>query len=147
MTKTHPVSPGMRWEHFSHMADLGVRGYGWRLEESFEQAALALTATITEPAKVESRQAVPIQCQEVDPELLLVDWLNALIYEMATRKMLFGRFEVKIRGGVLDALAWGETVDRCRHEPAVEVKGATYTELKVAQQEDGQWIAQCVIDV
>ena len=29
------------WEHFSHDADMGVRGIGPTLEETFEQAALA----------------------------------------------------------------------------------------------------------
>jgi tRNA nucleotidyltransferase (CCA-adding enzyme) len=34
-----------------------------------------------------------------------------------------------------------------RHQPAVEVKGATYTALKVARDEQGRWVAQCVVDV
>ena len=136
-----------RWEHFPHMADIGVRGIGATREQAFEQAALAMTAVITEPAGVEARQAVEIDCEAPDEELLLVDWLNALVYEMATRRMLFGRFDVTISGGRLRARVWGEPVDPLRHLPAVEVKGATYTELKVLQQEDGTWVAQCVVDV
>jgi tRNA nucleotidyltransferase (CCA-adding enzyme) len=61
--------------------------------------------------------------------------------------MLFGRFDVRIADGVLTAKAWGEAVDRARHEPAVEVKGATYTALSVARLDDGRWLAQCVVDV
>ena len=86
-------------------------------------------------------------CEAPDAELLLADWLNALVYEMATRKMLFGRFRVQIDGTRLTAEAWGEQTDVARHHPAVEVKGATYTTLRVAQQEDGMWIAQTVVDV
>ena len=82
-----------------------------------------------------------------DPEVLLVDWLNALVYEMATRGWLFSRFEVRIAGGKLEGQAWGEPVDVARHQPAVEVKGASYTELKVMQTPQGAWIAQCVVDV
>ena len=41
----------------------------------------------------------------------------------------------------------GEVVDIERHEPAVEVKGATYSLLEVAQTDGGDWIAQCVVDV
>jgi SHS2 domain-containing protein len=78
---------------------------------------------------------------------LLVDWLNALIYEMATRRLCFGRFEVEIADGSLTAKAHGETLDAERHAPAVEVKGATYTSLRVARQADDTWSAQCVIDV
>jgi SHS2 domain-containing protein len=66
---------------------------------------------------------------------------------MATRRMLFSRFEVRLDGGRLDADAWGEPVDVGRHCPAVEIKGATYTELDVRRLADGAWLAQCVVDV
>lgn len=125
---------------------MGVRGIGATKSEAFEQAALALTAIITDAANVEPREAVEIRCEAPDDELLFAEWLNALIYEMATRKMLFSRFEVKLEGAQLAARAWGEKADVARHKPAVEVKGATYTQLRVAR-ENGDWIAQTVVDV
>jgi SHS2 domain-containing protein len=137
----------MSWEHFPHGADVGVRGVGKTREEAFVGAALALTAVVTDPARVEARDAVSIRCEAPDDELLLADWLNALVYEMATRDALFGRFEVALHDHRLEATAWGEPVDRGRHRPAVEVKGATYTALSVARRPDGAWVAQCVVDV
>jgi SHS2 domain-containing protein len=136
-----------RWEHFPHQADMGVRGFGVTREQAFEQAALALIAVITDPGSIASRESVEIQCQAPDIELLFVDWLNAIVYEMATRHMLFGRFEVRIDGTRLAGRAQGEPLDIARHQPAVEVKGATYTGLRVTQQPDGSWLAQCVVDV
>jgi tRNA nucleotidyltransferase (CCA-adding enzyme) len=135
------------WEHYEHAADIGVRGFGRTLAEAFEQAALALTAVVSDPLAVAAEVEVPIRCEAADPELLLVDWLNALVYEMAVRRMLFGRFEVSIRDGRLTARAWGETASRERHRPAVEVKGATFTTLRVARSPDGRWFAQTVVDV
>ncbi len=137
--------PG-HWEHFSHMADIGIRGVGASIDEAFAQAAIALTATITEPTTVRVEESVQLDFSSPDRETLLYDWLNALIYEMAVRRILFSHFQVHINDCRLQAQAWGERVDRARHQPAVEVKGATYTELRVAE-EDGTWIAQCVIDV
>ena len=137
----------MPWEHFPHGADIGVRGIGPTRSAAFEQAALALTAAITDPAQLGDRLAVQIRCEAPDDELLLADWLNAIVYEMATRNALFGRFEVKLDDHGLSATAWGETVDRVRHHPAVEVKAATYNALRVARRDDGAWIAQCVVDV
>lgn len=134
------------WEHFAHEADMGVRGHGATLAQAFEQAALAMTAVITEPERIEAREKISIECEAPDDELLLVDWLNAIVYEMATRKMLFSRFEVQIENGRLTADAWGEKINVARHTPAVEVKGATYTELRIAQ-ENGEWMAQTVVDV
>jgi tRNA nucleotidyltransferase (CCA-adding enzyme) len=78
---------------------------------------------ITDPDEVIPTQHVTIARQAPDDELLLVDWLNALVYEMATRKMLFGRFEVHFNDHSLHATAWGESVEVTRHRPAVEVKG------------------------
>jgi tRNA nucleotidyltransferase (CCA-adding enzyme) len=135
------------WEHFPHAADVGIRGFGATRAGAFEQAALALTAAVTDPADVEAREQIEVRCTAPDDELLLVDWLNALVFEMATRNMLFSRFAVEIDGERLRGRAWGESVDVGRHEPAVEVKGATYTSLRVAQEPDGMWVAQCVIDV
>jgi tRNA nucleotidyltransferase (CCA-adding enzyme) len=136
-----------RWEHFEHRADMGVRGVGATLAEAFAQAALALTAVVTEPSRVEPAHRIEVTVEQSDPELLLVDFLNALIFEMATRRMLFSRFELTIDEGRLVAAAWGEAVDRARHQPAVEVKGATYTELRVSREADGTWLAECVVDV
>jgi tRNA nucleotidyltransferase (CCA-adding enzyme) len=135
-----------RWEHYDHSADIGVRGFGATKAEAFEQAALALTAVATDPRTVESRQCVSIECDAPDDELLLTEWLNALVLEMATRKMLFSRFLVHIDGTRLTASAWGEEVDVARHHPAAEIKGATYTTLRVAKV-DGVWVAQTVVDV
>jgi SHS2 domain-containing protein len=135
------------WEHFPHEADVGVRGVGKTLAQAYEQAALAMTAAITDNAAVVPKAMIQIACDAPDIELLLVDWLNALVYEMATRSMLFSRFEVQLQGNHLTAQVWGEAIDVARHHPATEVKGATYTALKVAQQPDGSWLAQCVVDV
>jgi tRNA nucleotidyltransferase (CCA-adding enzyme) len=142
---TPPSSP--HWEHFLHSADIGVRGIGPTLAAAFEQAALALIAAITDPAGVHPATAIEIELQAPDPDTLLVDWLNELVYEMATRRMLFGRFTVHIDGARLAATAWGEPIDVARHHPAAEVKGATYTELRVTERIPGEWVAQCVVDV
>lgn len=137
----------VHWEHFGHGADIGVRGIGRTMAEAFEQAAMALVAVITDPAKVASSMEVQIEREAPDAEALLVEWLNALVYEMAVRDMLFGRFEVRIERDRLRGSAWGEQIDVVRHEPAVEVKGATYTSLFVGPTDDGAWAAQCVVDV
>jgi SHS2 domain-containing protein len=136
-----------RWELYSHPADIGIRGLGPTREEAFAQAAIALTAVIVDPQKVEPREVVDIVCREEDDELLFMSWLGALLYEMGTRNMLFGRFEVEPVEGGLRAKAWGEQVDVARHEPAVEVKAATYMDLKVEKDRDGNWLAQCIVDV
>jgi SHS2 domain-containing protein len=145
------VLEATRWEHFPHAADVGVRGLGPTIEAAFAAAASAMTAVVADPAAILPDMKVEVDCAAPDAELLLVEWLNALVFEMATRHMLFARFRVRLRPGGdgpwrLAGAAWGEPVDRERHGLGVEVKGATYTALKVAPA-DGGWLAQCVVDV
>ena len=134
------------WEHFEHRADIGIRGFGNTLAEAFEQSAVAMTAVVTDVALVQATTTISISCSDDDKDALLYDWLNALIYEMATRKMLFCKFEVTIDHGKLEATVYGEAIDIERHQPCVEIKGATYTELAV-YKDNQQWVAQCIIDV
>lgn len=141
------TKPHTRFETFTHDADIGVRGFGPTQEAAFEQAALALTSVITDPDKVLDRQGIEISCEAPDKELLLMDWLNAVVYEMATRGMLFSRFRIEMRDDRLWGWAFGEPVDVKKHQPAVEVKGATLTALSVTQTPDGAWVAQCIVDV
>ena len=138
---------GSGWEHFPHGADVGIRGRGMTPADAFAQAGLALTATMCDPESVRPSVRVEINCDAPSAELLFLDWINAIVYEMAVRRMVFGRFDVRIDGTGLRAVAAGEPVDPGRHQPAVEVKGATFTELRVGRGTDGQWVAQCVVDV
>jgi SHS2 domain-containing protein len=135
------------WETFPHGADIGVRGYGAAPAEAFVNAALAMMSVVTDPAEVRSLTRVPIACSAPDLETLFVDWLNAIVLEMAAESLVFSRFEAAIERGRLTGAAWGEPLDMRRHEPAVEIKGATYTALEVGQDKDGRWRAQCIVDV
>jgi len=144
--KDRLVSNRARWEHFPHDADIGIRGFGATPAEAFAQAACGLTAIVTHAA-IRLQFAAEVTCEAPDLELLFVDWLNAVIYEMAVRHMLFGRFDVRIEGTRLKATLWGEPIDVDCHAPACEPKGATYTALRVAQEDDDLWSAGCVIDV
>ena len=138
---------GSGWEHFPHGADIGVRGWGHDVAAAFEQAALATTAIVADPSLIRPETSVDITCEAASLEDLLVEWLNALIFEMSTRQMVFGSFAVTTDELRLTASARGELVDPDRHDAGVEPKGATYTMLRVTQREDGTWEAQCVVDV
>jgi SHS2 domain-containing protein len=135
------------WRHFDHDADIGIEATGPTAEAAFAAAAEGMTAIVCDPVSVVDRESVAIACEAPTLELLFVDWLNALVFEMATRQMLFRRFNVRIDGTTLTAEAWGEPVNIARHQPAVEIKGATYTALKVDRGSDGIWTVRCVVDV
>lgn len=134
------------WEHFPHGADIGIRGVGGTPAEAFAQAACAVTGAVVDPAAIDQTKKIDICCTGADLDDLFYAWLNAVILEMSVRRMLFGRFDVEIDGCRLHAIAHGEPVSRDRHEPAVEVKGATFTGLSVRPEGD-HWVAEYVVDV
>jgi SHS2 domain-containing protein len=123
---------------------------GASVEAAFVNAALALSSVIVDSHAIGLQSSVDVRCEAPDLDMLLVCWLNEIVYEMSARRMLFGQFEVEIQanrsGWALAGRLTGEGIDPVRHQPAVEVKGATFTELAV-RQEDGAWRAQCVVDV
>ncbi len=135
------------WGHFPHQGDVGVRGIGRDIAEAFENAARAMTEVVAPLDTIRPTQSVTVSCRAADPSILLLDWLNEVIYAMATRSMLFSDFRVGIEGEALIGEMRGEPVEPKRHEPSVEPKGATLTELRVEQRPDGLWLAQCVVDV
>lgn len=137
------------WDHFVHGADIGVRGWGDTPREALENAALALTGVITDPSKIRSTTKILItdHLSSDDKDLLLYDWLNAIVFRMATEKFVFGKYQIEEQGGAFRGCGWGEPIDEVRHDPAVEVKGATMTGLSLAQKENGLWVAECVVDV
>lgn len=142
----------MRFEHFEHGADVGVRGYGATPEEAFEGAASALFSLVAEDlASIREEDVETLTCSGSDLPDLLVAFLNELISLADLRRLVFGRFESVIEpraegGPRLTARVFGERYDPGRHRSTVEPKGATFTALKVAA-ENGEWVAQCVVDV
>jgi len=123
-----------------------VRGGGATVEEAFQNVAVALYSVMVNVRAVEPREQRTVTVSAPDNELLLVEWLNALLALSDIEHMVFSRFDVKIDGTSLAGTAWGEKLDHDRHEPHVEVKGATYHLLSV-KQEHGRYVAQCVVDV
>jgi SHS2 domain-containing protein len=136
-----------RWEHYDNDKALGVRGFGATKAEAFEQAALAMTAALADPARVVPAEKVLIQCQAPSDDELFTQWLAALAREMGERRMLFSRFEVWFDGDRLSAHAWGEPLNAERHRPAVKLRGESQTgTLRVARHGDG-WLAQTLLSV
>jgi tRNA nucleotidyltransferase (CCA-adding enzyme) len=135
-----------RWETYEHEADMGVRGFGDSKDEAFEQAALAVTAVVADPAAVRPRDEVTFHCEAADDEALFAAWVNSVVHEMSSRNMLFSRFALRLQEGRLSAQAWGEPVDPARHHPARPVKGANHTALRVVRHAEG-WMAQTVVAI
>jgi SHS2 domain-containing protein len=134
------------YETFEHEADIGIRGFGATADEAFAHAAMALYAVMVNLSRVNQRICREVVVEAPDREMLLVEWLNGLLALSDIERLVFSRFQVAIEGSRLRGVAWGEPLDREKHEAHVEVKGATYHMLSV-NENSGLFCAQCVVDV
>jgi SHS2 domain-containing protein len=135
------------YETFEHTADLGLRVRAADLNALFAEAAQALFAAIVEdPGTVVARQPLELRLDGADREYLLFDWLRTLLYHFDAEHLLFGKFDVRVDDNGLTATAWGEPLDRGRHELGHEVKAITYHGLRV-EPADGGWLAEVIVDI
>jgi SHS2 domain-containing protein len=135
------------YEFFEHTADLGLRVRAPDLDTLFVEAAQALFAAVVEDLNtVEPRQRLDVQLAGDDREFLLFDWLKELLYHFDSEHLLLSRFEVKVGRADLSGTAWGEPLDRSRHQLSHEVKAITYHGLRVEQTGDG-WLAELIVDI
>jgi SHS2 domain-containing protein len=135
------------YETFEHTADLGLRIRAPDLDTLFAEAAQALFAVIVEDLNtIEPRQRFDVQLVGSDREYLLFDWLKELLYRFDSEHWLYGRFNVQVTENGLTGSAWGEPLDRGRHELSHEVKAITYHGLRVEQTADG-WLAEVIVDI
>ena len=133
--------------HFTdHTADVGIRVTSATLGGLFELAALALTELITSVDAVMQTVERQIRLQEDDLEVLLVSWLQELVYLLDTEGLIFGRFKVNLKDSGLEATAWGESFNREVHSAKTEIKAVTYHQIEVIETDRG-WEAQVVVDL
>lgn len=140
----------MPFEYVEHTADVALRGIGETPEDAFVEAARAMWNLMVDLDAIAPRESLRIERSAVRLDLLLVEWLSALLAEKDISGLFFSRFCVSIvpQGGGhrLDGEAWGERLDSTRHSTKLEVKGISYLGLRVVLEKD-QWVAQCVVDV
>lgn len=136
--------------YVDHTADLAVRAWGPTLGAAFAAAGCALTEAMVNLRRVDGRVRREFAARADSIELLLVDWLAALVAEKDTSGLVFSRFQVETRTGAggasLCASAWGEPLDRERHEPRTEVKGISLLGLLV-RRDGARWVVEYVADV
>ena len=135
------------YETFEHTADLGLRIRAADLNTLFAEAAQALFAALVENLDaVEPVRRLDVALAGDDREYLLFDWLKELLYHFDAEHLLLSRFEVEVGADGLRGSAWGEPLDRSRHELAHEVKAITYHGLRV-EQDANSWLAEVIVDI
>jgi len=130
--------------------DLTFVARGARAEDLFFAAAEALlAATVEDPETVRDVERRSIRLEEPELDLLLLRFLNELVYLRDAEELLLRAREVRLVRGealALEAELAGERLSRGRHAPAAEVKAATAHGLE-ARAVPGGWEARVTLDV
>ena len=120
------------------------------LEGLFAAAADALvSATVEDPGRVRELEERPLSLEEPDLELLMLCFLNELVYLRDAHELLLRPKEIRIhREGNprLEARLVGERLLPQRHRIEAEVKAATAHGLRVAEGVGG-WEVRVTLDV
>ncbi len=133
----------VRFEEIDHTADVGIRVHGSTVEELFEGAAAGMFSLITDLARVKPVGEIEVRVSADDLPGLMVAWLSELLVLHETQNVLFGKFEVRLDGPALDGKAWGERIDKRRHELKLAIKAVTYHRLAVDPKEG---VAEIIFD-
>ncbi|MBT3582479.1 archease [Candidatus Woesearchaeota archaeon] len=138
----------MTFSHFEHRADIGVKGTGKTLAESFEESAKAMFEVMTNIKKIKPTKKIEFEVTAENEVELLINFLNQALGEADAEQMFLSKFKVTISTDgmlALSAIAWGSPIT-AKTEVRTEVKAATLSQAKV-EKKAGKFIAQCIVDV
>jgi len=131
----------------SHTADAAFHLWGPTLADIFIQGALALTGLMTDRRRLRARQSREVAVEAADQEMLLVEWLNHLLYLYDTENFLARTIEMQeISSTRVRAKLRGEPLDPQRHVLKTGVKAATYHQLAITPTPAG-WEARIIFDL
>ena len=134
------------YELIDHTAAVGIRAWGESLADVFAQAALGMFSFISDLESVQERESREVVVEGADREVLLVAWLNELVYLFGVEGLLFRRFDVlEMEDTRIRARCHGERLDQARHSVTAEVKSATYHMLEVKRND--LWHARVILDI
>jgi len=131
-------------------SDLSFEASGETVEALFAAAAEALlAATVADPGAVVARVREVVSLAEPDLELLLLRFLNELVFQRDARRLLLRSERLAIEHDGEARLAGalvGERIDPARHQLEADVKAATASGLRVTRAGPG-WRASVTLDV
>lgn len=130
-----------------HGGDVGLRVYGAKRSELFENGAAGMVALLSEPGKFSRKKVVLFRIRSTSWESLLVDWLHEILYQFTIKKIGFHQFKIKkIRPFFLEAYGYGERIHLNRHPIFREIKAVTYHHLKIRKIKD-HFFAKIIFDL
>ncbi len=132
-------------------ADIAFKAWGKDLPEIFIAAADATMNVMVENLEaIEPLEKRELRLKDDVLDMLLLNFLQELIYYKDAEKLLLRVNELDIRGEgrhhVLKGTALGEKLDPVRHHQRADVKAVTLHRFQLEKTEQG-WEALVILDI
>lgn len=146
----------MTYEALDHTGDVGFVVRAPTLPALFAEAAAAFTDCITPVEGVRVARSVELSLEASDLELLLVVFLEELLYLFESERLLVRESALEVEEAAapgeparLRGTVGGEVYDPERHPVTVAIKAVTYHGLEVRRYERPEegWRAQVILDI
>ncbi len=135
----------MSYVELEHTADVKIRVEAETIEELFSEAVRALMVTMYGTAAPGTRTA-RVEVHAGDLVGLVHDLLSEALFLSEVNEVVFASARLTIEKDVVQGILQGEPFDPARHRGGREVKGITYSGMKI-RKEDDKYILDIILDV
>ena len=125
--------PSSGFREIAHTADWELEVWAPDLCRLIEQAAHGMYHLTGVRLSSTPRFSRQVAFQNIDPETLLINFLNELLYFAESEGLAFDQFDLQIKGDQLIGQITGAKIEAM----AKEIKAATFHNLKVAETNQG----------
>jgi SHS2 domain-containing protein len=128
-----------------HTADVGIEAVGTDFAEALEKASEGLSSIMVNMKEIETFEMKDIFLEADDEELLVVKWLNEILFYFDSESFVCKKVQVKeikkCDGSYkIQGLFFGKCFDPKEDTMLVHVKAVTYHQLSVIKEKDNVMI-------
>ena len=140
------------WREVDHTADTGIEVWAESFLELMLEAAIAISELTTDIESINLTEEHFILVEELEMDLLLVEFLKELLYLQETKDFIAIGFKkpqhFPTKNGMLFSVTtvggkWVQGV----HESKTHIKAVTYHQLELTMRKKNDWFARVIFDL
>jgi SHS2 domain-containing protein len=134
-----------KFKFLEHTADVKFQAFGKKVEEVFENSALAFKEAVCNKKKIKEEKEKKIKVNGKDFESLMYVFLEKILYLLEAEGFLISKVKkIEIKNFRLKAVLSGDSAKNYKFTNSV--KAVTYSEMFIKKRKN-KWISQVVLDV
>ena len=131
----------------TRQSEFAVKVTGGSQADLFANSAFALFDVMSDVAKIEIKERLPLEVEGTDRDDLLVNWMRELLYLYQGSGYLLKEFVIReVKDTSVKAEVCGEKIDPDRHEIKQEIAAVAYHQSRMTKT-GNQWTAQLIFEV